>query len=615
MKFTKRLKSTVAAVLVAGVMILNSASALATDTQTGQVYGIYTSLNVRSGPGTSYSVIGSLYNNETVTILGTEGDFYKISYVSNGQTVTGYASTSYIKIVEESDDENDSDSENSGGDSSDSENDSVSNTGGSYTPDADFEEYLESQGFPESYKVELRELHELHPEWIFTAQHTGLDWNTAVKNEMVLGRNLVYKTNPESWKSVEKGAYNFSGNYYIGLDGSSWVAASEAIVSHYMDPRNFLEESTILMFENLSYNSSVQTEEYVKEILKNSFMKGNYTTPDTSETKSYSATFMEAAKASGVSPYHLASRALQEQGTSGTSLSSGTVSLYPGYFNFFNIQAYAANGYTAVQNGAKYASTTNATFMLPWTNQYKSLVGGSIWIGTGYINKGQDTLYLQKFDVVDGGNGYYAHQYMTNVQAAESESKIMKKAYSDEIFSSALEFLIPVFENMPDEAVKKPASTASNNNLLDSITVDGYDISPAFYRYTYNYEITVPANVKSISVSALANHDSATVNGVGEITLKSGENTLLIECVSPSGLVRNYTITVKRSGAEYVKGDVTGDDNVNVNDALTVVRYINGLVEFDDTQLSAGDVTGDEKVNVNDALTIIRYINGFITEL
>ena len=33
--------------------------------------------------------------------------------------------------------------------------------------DAEFETYLTNQGFPESYKVKLRELHKSHPNWVF----------------------------------------------------------------------------------------------------------------------------------------------------------------------------------------------------------------------------------------------------------------------------------------------------------------------------------------------------------------------------------------------------------------------------------------------------------------
>lgn len=616
MKVTKRLKLITVTVVMTFTLMMGSIFSInASDTKTGQVYGINSGsyLNVRKSASTSASVIDKLYNNDIVTILGTQGSFYKISFKSGNSTVTGYASTSYIKIITnttEKDDEKEDNSNN--GSSSDSD----------YSTDMDFEEYLEQQGFPESYKVELRKLHKLHPEWIFTAQHTNLDWNTVISNEMVLGRNLINKTAPESWRSMEKGAYNFSGNYYIGLDGSSWYAASKETVKYYIDPRNFLTEDAILMFENLSYNSKVQTEENVKQILKSSFMKGEYITPDTSEVITYAKTFMDAAKKSGVSPYHLAARALQEQGTNGTSLSSGTVSKYPGYFNFFNIQAFTSSSATAVENGAKYASTTNSTYMLPWTNQYKAIVGGSIWIGTGYINKSQDTLYLQKFDVTDGGNGYYVHQYMTNVQAAESEAKLMKRAYPTELFNSALEFKIPVYKNMPDEACAKPTSNGNNNNYLNSLSIDGQKISPTFDRYKTSYTLTVDEKTTSVTIKATANNSKATVSGTGKITLKDGENKLVVAVKSTSGLTRNYTITVTKPASStpsedetVTKGDVTGDGEVNVNDALTIIRHVNGYITLDEKALAVADVTGDGEINVNDALTIVRFVNGYIDKL
>lgn len=52
-------------------------------------------LNVRSGAGTSYSRIGSLSNGSTVLRLATTGNWYKILY--NG-TKIGYVSASYIKL-------------------------------------------------------------------------------------------------------------------------------------------------------------------------------------------------------------------------------------------------------------------------------------------------------------------------------------------------------------------------------------------------------------------------------------------------------------------------------------------------------------------------------------
>lgn len=52
-------------------------------------------LNVRSGPGTSYSVVGSLARGENVVVLGTYGNFSKILYDGNR---TGYVSSAYLKV-------------------------------------------------------------------------------------------------------------------------------------------------------------------------------------------------------------------------------------------------------------------------------------------------------------------------------------------------------------------------------------------------------------------------------------------------------------------------------------------------------------------------------------
>ena len=72
-------------------------------------------------------------------------------YRRNGQSGTGYVSSSYIRIPV------------------------------SYSTDANFEAYLTSQGFPESYKDGLRQLHAQYPNWVFRAKNTGIDWNTAIE--------------------------------------------------------------------------------------------------------------------------------------------------------------------------------------------------------------------------------------------------------------------------------------------------------------------------------------------------------------------------------------------------------------------------------------------------
>ncbi len=542
-------------------------------------------LNVRSGAGTGYSKTGTVSYGDSLTILSETTDasgakWYKISCGS----VTGYVSAAYVTVTT--------------GDT----------TQGS--SDADFESYMTKQGFPESYKPYLRTLHAQHPKWIFTAQKLGVDWNTAVKEECVVGRNLVHSSALASWKSMEKGAYDFNGGYWYGLDGS-WVAASKEIIIYYMDPRNFINDTYIFMFENQSYNSSYQTESGVKTILADTFMSGSYTCPDTKKKYTYSQTFIDAAKKSGVSPYHLASRCRNEQGVNGAPQSLGTVKGYKNYFNFFDIQAYATSTMTAAEMGCKYAKTTNPTYLLPWTNQYKSIVGGSIFLGTGYITKGQDTLYLQKFDMVDGGNGLYYHQYMTCVFGQANEAISLKNAYSQDILNSAMEFKIPVYNNMPDEVCPKPTSSGDNNNYLSSLSVSGTSISPKFDKFTTSYTATVNAEVSSVTVNANPLGKSAKVSGNGKVSLKTGKNTVKVTCTAASGVKRTYTIKITRKAASQTlqQGDVNGDKYLTVVDALLILRYNAGKAQLDSAQLKRADMNGDGSVDVVDALTLLKKIS------
>lgn len=541
-------------------------------------------LNVRSGAGTSYSKTGTVSYGDSLTIFSETTDssgakWYKISCGN----VTGYVSAAYVTVT----------------------------TGGTQgSSDADFESYMTKQGFPESYKPYLRTLHEQHPKWIFTAQKLGVDWNTALKEECVVGRNLVHSSALASWKSMEKGAYDFNGGYWYGLDGS-WVAASKEIIMYYMDPRNFLNDTYIFMFENQSYDPSYQTESGVKTILADTFMSGSYTCPDTKKKYTYSQTFMDAAKKSGVSPYHLASRCRNEQGVNGAPQSLGTVKGYENYFNFFDIQAYATSTMTAAEMGCKYAKTTNPTYLLPWTNQYKSIVGGSIFLGTGYITKGQDTLYLQKFDMVDGGNGLYYHQYMTCVFGQANEAISLKNAYSQDILNSAMEFKIPVYNNMPDKLCPKPASSGDNNNYLNSLSVSGTSISPKFDKFTTSYTATVKAEISSVTINANPLGKSAKVSGKGKVSLKTGENIIKVTCTAASGVKRTYTIRITRKAASQTlqQGDVNGDKYLTVVDALLMLRYNAGKTQLDSAQLKRTDMNGDGKVDVIDALTLLKKIS------
>ena len=188
--------------------------------------------------------------------------------------------------------------------------------------------------------------------------------------------------------------------------------------------------------------------------------------------ETYADLILKAAITSKVSPYHLASRIKQEVGPflSHSSI-SGTVEGYKGLYNFYNIGATSsAEPMGAIINGLKYArdgkgasQETKNKYLIPWDNKEKAITGGGIFIGSSYINVGQNTVYFQKFHVTDPKGGeLFWHQYMTNVLAPYSESKSIYQGYKNNgLIDSPMHFIIPIYNNMPEIAT-------SNPNILES---------------------------------------------------------------------------------------------------------------------------------------------------
>lgn len=396
---------------------------------------------------------------------------------------------------------------------------------------------------PESYKNSLRTLHAAHPYWTFEAVDTGLDWNESLVAESSVGKNLVSKNSIASWKSTAAQAYNWSTNTWYTFDGGSWASASSELIAYYMDPRNFLNDSGIYMFESLDYSPN-QTSANVSKMLTGTFMSGEYNDTD-GQTGNYAETFRIIGEMTGVSPYLLAGRCLQEQGVKGTSQSiAGNVPGYEGLFNYFNIGAYAYGGRTATINGLIYASGSDEGYMRPWNTRGKSIYGGAKYLYDKYVSKGQNTLYFQKFNVVNKENTIYSHQYMTNIQAASSESARLALAYLGD--DEALHFRIPFYHNMPDIPCEKPTSDSNPNTYLASLSIDGYELMPAFSGVTENYSVTVSPDQESVTINASAVSESSAVGGNGTYPIVPGTNTLYVGCKAQNGAVKVYTITINR---------------------------------------------------------------------
>ena len=189
--------------------------------------------------------------------------------------------------------------------------------------------------------------------------------------------------------------------------------------------------------------------------------------------KEYSDLILSAAKTSNVSGFHLASRIKQEVGPflSHSSI-SGKVAGYEGLYNFYNIGATSSSEpMGAIINGLRYAKdgkgaseATKKKYLIPWNTKERAITGGAIFIGSSYINLGQNTIYLQKFHVNDTEGGeLFWHQYMTNVLAPYSESKLIYTGYKNSnLLDSSMSFIIPIYENMPELPCLSPDISESD---------------------------------------------------------------------------------------------------------------------------------------------------------
>lgn len=315
--------------------------------------------------------------------------------------------------------------------------------------------------FPSSYRSYIQSLIKAHPNWTFVPMNTNLNWDDVLKAETADAVSLVENRWPATWKSTDSGSYNMeTGEWYI-KNGTTWVQASESLVRYYLDPRNFLNEESVFQFEQLTYNKSAHTEDGVEKILSGTFMSHKKLEDGSGDT--YAKVFMEIGKELKVSPYFLASRVRQEQGTQGnSSLISGTYPGYEGYYNYFNI------GATGIGNDVITSGLTEAQNE-GWNSRYKALKGGASKAASRYIARGQDTFYLQKFDVDSSYDGLYWHQYMQHLLAADLEGKKVQESYkSMGALNNSFVFKVPVYENMPSKPMAKPEENLSKPSLKAS---------------------------------------------------------------------------------------------------------------------------------------------------
>lgn len=530
-----------------------------------------TGVNVRSGAGSAYSA-SSILPGTNVSVIGNKvygaGCADGWSYVKYNGNKTGYVCSTYIK----------SKSEITASDSS-------------------YEQILRNAGFPESYIPYLVYLHKLHPTWKFNALQTGLYWDNVISGE--------------SWKNY----LPFSDSAYTmgATDEYGWYYAKDSVNAFYIDPRNFLTENFIFMFQTLAYNYGSGKGDHLNmndEISKlyysliTNMVAGTYLNTD-----EYKMLYMNAGYNYNISPVHLVSRSVQEGMTSEDygSVSGRADAKYNeksvfGFYNYYNIGSYV-DSFTSdpVVRGLAFACGEACGFSnsynRPWDTREKAITYGAKYLADNYVNDGQSTTYFQKFNTNPASSApVYTYQYMTNVLAPTSEAENMYYAYkADNMLDVAYVFDIPVYLNMP-ASVSLPIDLSSINSLTN-ITVNGKTIT-GFDKDVLEYTYRVTKDVNSINLDATRADNKSNIRGIGTINLANDETKVEISVTSESGLTKVYKITIIKVEDTTSLNDIIGKLSVKVNN--NIMYNISNGVTIRDIKSTINKISPNATVTVND---------------
>ncbi len=540
-------------------------------------------INLRKGPGTNYEIIKSLSKYSEYTLVsnalfkdekGCASGWYQIYYEASE---IGYVCSQFVSVSQKNDE----------GEASHEE---ATN---------DCEKELKDAGFPQSYWSGLCSLKEKHPTWSFEPAFTGLDWQSAVSSESACGKSYIASSKAEDIDSTCKNPYS-----------KTWYPASSKAVSFYMDPRNWFSENTIFQFEYLRY-SDVLKEKYpsaVSNVIKNAeFYKYHLGIGN-----DLGVIINNAGMDANVSPIFISSRILQELGNSNSlyNLYSGVYDgedgKYKGYYNFYN---FGVSDSCATSKGVTLCGLEYA-YAQKWDSLYNALFGGAKNIASSYIDVGQDSNYLQKFNVLPtNANRLYGHQYMTNIAAPSSEAKTTFKSYQNmNILDSSFLFRIPVYNDMDaqiDEGNNGAVEVPEENNKT-SVAISTIIVSSGFkYASGEISGISPETEVKTVKSTI------ESIAGAQSVVIKDNKNNIVNDGFIGTGFqveVSNNETT--ENLVVLIKGDTSGDGKINALDLLQVQKNILGSYNLTEKYLSAGDTSGDGKINALDLLQVQKNILG-----
>lgn len=479
------------------------------------------------------------------------------------------------------------------------------------------------------YKTLLQSLVKAHPNWTFKLYETGQDWETVINSEYQghggSPKNVVPKSYSDAWVCSICGRKE--------QDTGAWVCASRGAIEHTMDPRNSLNDANIFQYLLLSNDKNI-----TKAQVKTMASKISYLNTDEIVTAIY-----DAAQELNINPFYIIGKILQEQGSNGSVMCAGNgydvdndgKKEYVGYYNLFNVKASGDSKNEVIKNGLAYAKEQG------WNTPKKSIIGG-IGLIKSYINRGQDTLYYQKFNVTY--SPYYVNQYAQNLFDSQSIASTLKGEYKDaNLLDGSFTFEIPLYKNMPSSAVKSPTVTSVSGeqayvNANGGLALHSSAEGPTITYVNEGTQIVITKRATEKSSNGYYMDQVYTPVGTGYMAreAKDGSKTYLVVIkqyqikdsniiVAPDATIATITggtntssvfgtgAKITLEGKTYnlvMLGDVNGDGKISPADYVKVKNKITGASSMNAVTEKAADVNKDGKISPADYVKIKNQITG-----
>ncbi len=281
---------------------------------------------------------------------------------------------------------------------------------------------------------------------------------------------------------------------------------------------------------------------------------------------------------------------------------------------WFIPKVYAASGNVSVASSNQVVSGNKLTVTVT--------ISSGTAIGSWQMNLNYDKSYLQLLSATsEAGGTMMANSSATGVtkKSYTFTFKTLKTGSTTLSITSALAY---AFSDLSQISLSTGSKTVkiitqaeleasySKDNNLKSLSVEGFELSPAFNKEVLEYSVVVPEDTKTVKISASPSDGRSSVSGTGEKEVTLGSNAFDIVVKAENGSEKTYKlkVEVKDSNPINVKVD---------NKEYTVVKvkdFLEAPADFTETTVKINDVDipGYKNENINVILVGLKDSEGNI---